>query len=318
MDIGVIVQTIIVISLMVLIGAIISRTFAFNNDTQAMLISLIVNIGMPSIILANIFKVEFSDSIFHIILIILISSIIINITGIGLGWCFLSLFHRGSKKTPEVALLSGIGNTGYIGIPLCALLFGPEGALYAAVFDAGVDITLWTVGVSILQKRKTFFSLQYLKSIINVPIIAVVIGMTALYFQLSPPVIISNLITQLAGLATPLAMIYIGVLVMTISRSNIKESSISWLPITIKLIILPILVAIVVSMYHEFNLIASQVIIIQSMMPTLTLASVLFAKYSRNQDFGAITTVLSTVLSLLTIPLVLYILNVLLSLGWNN
>jgi len=318
MEIAVIVQTIIVISLMVFIGAIISRTFAFNDDTQKMLISLIVNIGMPSIILANIFEVEFSDSIFHIILIVLISSIIINLTGIGLGWCFLCFFHRNSNKIPEVSLLSGIGNTGYIGIPLCALLFGPEGALYAAVFDAGVDITLWTVGVSILQKRKTFFSWKYIKSIINVPIIAVVIGMTALYFQLRPPKIFSDLITQLAGLATPLAMIYIGILVMTISRSNIKESTISWLPITIKLIILPILVAVVVSMYHEFNLIASQVIIIQSMMPTLTLASVLFAKYSRNQDFGAVTTVLSTLLSLLTIPLVLYILNVLLSLGWNN
>src|SRR5699024_1525591 len=132
------------------------------------------------------------------------------------------------------------------------------------------------------------------KSIINVPIIAGVIGMTNIYFKLRPPKIFSAIITQLAVLNTLLSIIYIVIIVMNILKSNIKETTISWLSINIKLIILPILVAVVVSMYHEFNLIASQVIIIQSMMPTLTLASVLFAKYSRNQDFGAVTTVLST------------------------
>ncbi|MFK9094303.1 AEC family transporter [Bacillus salipaludis] len=73
-----------------------------------------------------------------------------------IGWAFALNFYRHSTKKREIALLSGLRNTGFIGIPLCAALIGPEGALFAAIFDAGVDITIWTVGVLIIQQNRRF------------------------------------------------------------------------------------------------------------------------------------------------------------------
>lgn len=60
----------------------------------------------------------------------------------------------------------------------------------------------------------------------------------------------------------------------------------------------------------------AQIVIVQSMMPTLTMASVLFAKYSADENLGALTTITSTILALFSIPLVVYLLNVLLALKW--
>ncbi|MEK3936361.1 AEC family transporter [Sporosarcina sp. FSL W7-1349] len=308
MEIAVVFQSITVITVMIVIGALLTRTFPFNDDTRKMFISLIVNVAMPCIILSSIFNVEMEEDTFKMIALVFCLSIIINIMGIGIGWLFATVFYRHSNKKNELALLSGLGNTGFIGIPLCAILLGPKGALFAAIFDAGVDLTIWTVGVIMLQKNRKF-AFQTLKSMINIPIAAIVIGLVAAYFHVKPPSTIILVTDQLAALAAPLAMFYIGVLIMTVRRSKVREvGSKVMLPIFVKLILLPVFAAILMYFIRVEPLVI-QTILIQSMMPTLTLASILFAKYSADEDMGALTTVLSTIFALTTIPLMIYLMN---------
>ncbi len=294
---------------MIIIGALLSRTFPFNDDTRGLFISLIVNIAMPCIILSSIFNVEMDNGTFKMIAVVFGLSILINLTGIGIGWVFAAIFYPNTNKRRELALLSGLGNTGFIGIPLCAALLGPEGALFAAIFDAGVDFTIWTVGVIILQKNRKF-AFQSLKAMFNIPTVAIVIGLTAAYFHFTPPVLIIRLTDQLAALAAPMAMFYIGVLVMTLRKAKVRETGPKiWLPITIKLIIVPFSAALMIY-FIRLEAPIIQTVLIQSMMPTLTLASILFAKYSADEDMGALTTVLSTILALSTIPIMIYLMNI--------
>lgn len=307
MELSIVIQSIAIISLMILIGAALSKSFRFNEDTRGVFISLIVNVAMPSIILSSIFNVKMDEDTFSTIILVFFISILINLVGIGLGWLLSFTFYNKSKKHAELALLAGLGNTGFIGIPLCAVLIGPEGALYAAIFDAGVDFTIWTVGVLLLQKGKSI-GLQTFKSMINIPLVSIFVGLIVSYFHYRPPTLIINLVDQLAALAAPLAMFYIGILVMTLKVSKVKESGLKvWIPISVKLMMLPALVALLIG-YFQLNMTIVQTILIQSMMPTLTLASILFAKYSADEDMGAITTVLATILALLTIPVMIYIL----------
>src|SRR5690625_3795664 len=296
------------IAMLIFIGAIISKTFPFNNDTRQMFMSLIINIAMPSIILSSIFNVEITKDSFKLIVIVFVISIGINLVGIALGSLFARIFYPKSTKKVEIAILSGLGNTGFIGIPLCLVLLGPEGALFAAIFDAGVDFTIWTVGVFLLQEEKKF-NFSMFKSMLNVPMLAIIFGLFSAYISFKPPIIFIDLFDRLAALAVPLAMFYIGAIVMTLQRSKVNNSSSKiWIPISVKLIILPIFVAIIVN-FTRLETFIVQTIIIQSMMPTLTLASILFAKYSGDEDMGAVTTVVSTIAALLTIPLMLYVID---------
>lgn len=94
---------------------------------------------------------------------------------------------------------------------------------------------------------------------------------------------------------------------MNFQRSRITQSIRKiWIPLVVKLIILPLSVAFIV-LFLYFDAIVIQVILIQSMMPTITLASILFAKFSGDEEMGAITTVISTLIALSTIPLMIYI-----------
>ncbi|MGG3449229.1 AEC family transporter [Domibacillus aminovorans] len=179
-----------------------------------------MNVAIPCIILSSIFHVEMNENTFKMIVLVFCLSILINLIGIGFGWLLAVVFYRQSTIKRELALLSGLGNTGFIGIPLCAVLLGPEGALYAAIFDAGVDFTTWTVGAFMLQRNK-FFDIQTFKSVINIPIMAIVAGLVIAYFHFKPPLLVINLVDQLAALAAPLAMFYIGVLVTTLRSSKV-------------------------------------------------------------------------------------------------
>lgn len=305
MDIAVVYHSIFLIALLIALGAVMAREYKLNNDTRQMYMTLIIKVAMPSIILSSIFKVDIDNKMFKTLAIIFLVSILVNLLGILMGFIVSTIFQLHHKRI-EISILSGFGNTGFIGIPLCAVLFGPEGALYAAIFDAGVDFTIWTVGILIIQKNKSF-NVQTLKGMINIPLLAIIIGLAIAFFKMPVPEIAIDLADSLAAFAVPLAMFYIGA---TMSQYKSFSKSISYIeltiPVIVKLILLPILVVILVLSSSKLNELTSYVIIVQSMMPALTLSSILFAKHSRDEKFGAFVTVISTVISLLTIPAILY------------
>lgn len=308
MEISAVFHSISLIAILIIIGAIAARFFVFNNNTKQVFITLITNVGMPAIILSSIFNVEIDADKFKIMMLIFFSSVTINLIGLGLGLIATFIFKRNSNRKVELAILSAFGNTGFIGIPLCAVLFGPEGALYAAIFDAGVDFTIWTVGVYLLQKEKRF-NMKLLKGMVNIPLLAIVLGLIIAATGISMPLIIIDLSDMLAAFAVPLAMFFIGAIVSNFQKSHIAISYFEIIvPIAIKLIILPLIVILSVIKTKLPDLII-YILIIQSMMPALTLSSILFAKYSKDDKFGALITIATTVLSLVIIPVMLYFIN---------
>lgn len=308
MEISAVFHSISLIAILIIIGAIAARFFLFNNDSKQLFIILITNVGMPAIILSSIFNVEIDSNKFKTMMLIFLASIIINLIGLTLGFLATHIFKRNSKRKVEVAILSAFGNTGFIGIPLCAVLFGSEGALYAAIFDAGVDFTIWTVGVYFLQKERSF-NIKLLKGMINIPLLAIIIGLIIAAIGIEMPVIIIDLADMLAAFAVPLAMFFIGAIVSNFQQSHMNITYFEIvIPIAIKLIVLPIIVILTLINTTLPELII-YILIIQSLMPALTLSSILFAKYSKDDKFGALITIATTVLSLLIIPIMLYFVN---------
>src|SRR5690625_3033381 len=164
---------------------------------------------MPAIILSSIFSVEINRDTLRVLLFIFVLSIMINLAGLLLGYLATLIFKRHSEKKIEIAILSAFGNTGFIGIPLSAVLFGPEGALYAAIFDAGVDFTIWTVGVYLLQDDKKF-SFNLIKNLINIQIVANMLGLIIASLVINIPLSVYDLSTYLTSIVVAIAMFFIG------------------------------------------------------------------------------------------------------------
>ncbi|MEW9672523.1 AEC family transporter [Ammoniphilus sp. 3BR4] len=299
MNVSTIISTIVIMATMIVIGCLLTRSTPFTTERRQLLMNIIINVAMPCMILNGVFQTEIDSQFLLILLLTFVISIIINYFGVFEGWVVARTFHVSKTKTNEIALLSGIGNTGFIGIPLCAELFGPKGALLAAVFDAGIDFTIWSIGVMMLQNKS--FQPQALKSLLNIPMLSIFAGMMFAALNVSPPPFVQELTESFANLATPLAMMYIGMLipsVMTKKLPGMKQISI---PLVLKLFIFPLAIATILSFIPLPNEL-KQVIVVQTTMPCMTMASILFSLYSCDEEYGASMTVLSVILSITTTP----------------
>ena len=296
-------QSILVMAVIIGIGSLIGYRQPLTADSRQLVITIIINVAMPCIILDGIFQTPMDKQVITQIFTIFLISIFLNCLGIFLGWAGARALPLPAKKRREIAILSGLGNTGFIGLPLCAALFGPKGALLAAIFDAGVDVVLWTVGVMMLQEKGSF-SLKGLKTLVNIPMIAIVLGLGSALIGFAPPEPVKSLFGTLSKLASPLAMMYIGMLLPLFLRNKPQVSlPLLGMPIAFKLFLFPLLTAFLLSTFPLDQDIVS-VTLVQVAMPTLTLASILFARYSADEEMGAMTTVFSTLLALLSIPAV--------------
>ncbi|UYZ14541.1 AEC family transporter [Brevibacillus sp. WF146] len=306
MEINTLIQSILVMAAIIGIGAVIGCRQPLAADSRQILITIIVNVAMPCIILDGVFQTPIDDRLMLQIFAIFAVSVLLNCLGILIGWLGARTLPLSAKKRRELAILSGLGNTGFIGLPLCAALFGPKGAVLAAVFDAGLDFVMWTVAVMMLQEKGAF-SLKGLKAMVNIPMIAIVAGLGFAMSGLTPPEPVKQLAAALARLASPLAMLYIGMLLPLLLRSKPQVSlPLLGVPITFKLFVFPLSAALLLSVLHVDAEI-TRVAVVQVAMPTVAMASILFARYAADEEMGAMTTVFSTLLALLTIPAVLMV-----------
>ncbi len=313
MELAPLLSSILIMAVIIGIGALIGGRNPLTGGTRQLMITIIVNVAMPCIILYGIFSTPIDSRLLSQIFLIFFVSILLNCLGILLGFIGAKSLRLPNQKVRELAIVSGLGNTGFIGLPLCAALFGPKGALLAAVFDAGLDFTIWTVGVMLLQESREF-RLKNLRTLLNIPMAAIVLGLIIAAAGVHPPQAVKQLTGILANLASPMAMLYIGMLIPSLlkNRRTIPLPMLG-LPITLKLFIFPLIVSLILYL-AALDADIAQVVLVQAAMPTIALASILFARYAADEEMGAMTTVFSTLLALASIPAVVMVGNLILHL----
>lgn len=306
MEFAALINTIILMAIFIFSGGVLAHFVTPTADVRRFLMVVIINIALPSIILYGIFQLEVDANLFNQVLLIFLLSVGSTTVGILISYGTAKLLRFPIDRVKEIAFLGGIGNTAIVGIPLCAALFGPIGALFAAIFDAGICLMLWTVGVALLNDKQKFtFKLTTFKSVLSAPLLAAVTGLILASLNLKPTGIVYDVVESFANLTTPLAMMYVGMLIYVIISKH-KPFSIKLLcvPVFLKLIALPMLVMLFLIPFQIDETIL-MVILIETAMPSITIASILMGKYGKDEDFGALTTLVSIVLSLITIPFII-------------
>ncbi|UCZ52674.1 AEC family transporter [Bacillus shivajii] len=307
MDVTVVATSIAVMGVIIAIGAFFAHKVPITAEVKQALILIVLNIAVPSIILNGVFNTEVSDQLLSQAITIFVISIIFHLAALLLAWCLTKVFRFESLFAKKMTVLAALGNTGFIGIPLCATIFGPIGGLMAAIFDAGLDLILFSLVIYMLQSGKGLNVRQVLKSLINMPLIAVIVGLTSAVVGFNPPDFIKQLTGLLAGLATPLAMLYLGMLLQNL----FKETGFTiykqiYFPLSIRLLIIPV-ITMTINSFTPLDDFIKNVVIILSAMPTFTLAAIIFARYLNDEKTAVITIAFSTLLSLLTIPFISFL-----------
>ncbi|HYM32004.1 MAG TPA: AEC family transporter [Candidatus Cybelea sp.] len=187
-------------------------------------------------------------------------------------------------------------NAGNLGLPLALYAFGPEGLGYAIVVFAFTSIGNNTVGQSIAAGSASW------RTLIRLPIIyAVILGLLLGYTHTGLPRWLDNIVTMIAGLVVPLMLMMLGAAIGRLRVRALRRAAL----ITATRIGLGTAIGVLVAWALGLEGAARGVLILQCAMP-VAVYNYLFAQRWNNQpDEVAGAVVVSTLASVVTLPLLL-------------
>jgi len=212
--------------------------------------------------------------------------------------------HICFKKDPISNFGSSFSNAGLMGLPLIAAVLGSDAAFYTAGMVAMLNVLQWTYGQSLITGN--WSELQPKKIAKNPLVLAFIAGLLVYFLQIPLPKTVSSTINSLAACSAPIAMVIIGVYLGGMKLSAMKDRSI-WICSFVRLIVIPVATMLVFALFKDLPVILRMAIFISAMAPVGSNIAIYVER--QGQDTGPATALvcLSTLLCLLTMPVMLMI-----------
>jgi predicted permease len=191
-------------------------------------------------------------------------------------------------------------NNGNMGIPICLFAYGSQGLGIAASISSLIILLHFTVGVFLADRKFDFNVL-----IKNPPFYAILFSVTFIYFDLEMPKAIINLTELLTYTAIVLILMSLGIALTKLKVFSLTNSIIS----SIGRVIIGPLIGFLIIIFFDISGFGAGVILIQSAMPSAILNYLIGSMYSPKEivDNIASTIVVSTLMSFITVPIVVFI-----------
>ena len=219
----------------------------------------------------------------------------------------LLLLGKNRRKEFGLRMLSiatVMGNVGFFGMPVVRALFpdAPEAAVYSSMFNAALNILAWTVGVFTLTGEKKYISLR--NAVLNPSMLALFTGMALCMTNAGKwlPDLFRTGLSALGTMSTPLCMIILGVRLATMDLRALFTTPLVWLISAGKLVVFPLFCYLLV-LPLPLDPVFKGCILVLAGTPCASILLNLAEIHHNGQELAANCALLSTLLSILTIPL---------------
>ncbi|MCJ8008564.1 AEC family transporter [Lederbergia wuyishanensis] len=306
---GSFIQEMLVLYLIALLGFIVRKRGILNEHADEVLTQLVLYITLPSLILFSL-DIPFSIHVIHELLWLIFMSIYILVISI-----LLAAKMRKSSTLPEHQKkvyegLTIFGNQGFIGYAVSFILLKEQGIVYLTMFNICYLILIWSYGIHIFTKTKD--KINWRKIFWNPGIIATFTGLIVLFLPYSWPQFISKPLESIGKMTIPLSMMMIGSLLAKVNYKEVPlllKNVYLWKSAMTKLIFIPLCLLLFITLKAPFSLLMIAIII--SGMPSAPTISFYAQKYGGDTIFASTGVLLTTLLCLLTIPLLYFLLSIL-------
>ncbi|MDY3844945.1 MAG: AEC family transporter [Ruminococcus sp.] len=293
-------QTLIML-ILIIVGIICKKTKIITDDGNKELSKLVLTVVNPIVILMA-YQTDYKPQLVKNLLIAFGLSILSYI--ILIVAAYLLIPQKDGRETQIERFSAIYSNCGFMGIPLVNALFGSEGIFYLTAFLTVFNLVVWTHGIILISGERN------LKNIVKVfyspVIISIVLGIIMFFAQIRLPDIITDSLNFISNLNTPLAMIVSGV---TIADTKIlkllKKPGIYYVSF-LKLILLPLILIAVFSLFNVNEQVRITVLVAAS-APAAAMCTLQCIRYEKNSLYASEIFAASTILSVVTLPIIVHI-----------
>ena len=293
-------QQVAVLFLLIGAGALGVKMGWLKAEGRQMLSSLLVNLVVPAMIV-NSYRMEFSMEILRNLLAAFGLSVLAILMGTVLT--LLLTARQKDSRTPIFRFACVFSNAAYMGFPLISALFGAEGLLYASAYVTVFNILLWTMGYGMVSGSNSPRAIAH--SLLHTPVLyAMVVGLSIYLLQIPVPTLIAQPLELLGGMNTPLSMLITGILIASGDLGSILRDKHIWKLAGVRMLLIPAvcLAAFAVLGLLRFGM-SAQVVLLLECCPAAAITSVFAVQFGHDEHFAAGSVVLTTLLSILILPL---------------
>jgi hypothetical protein len=293
--------------LIMLVVGVISRKAGITDDVGNKKLSrLLINVCQSAMMLSSVMNSETELSITAVFKIIGVS-MLLYVLLIAFSYLVPLVLHAPRQDRKLYRFMSIFGNVGFMGFPVISSIFGSEAVFYASLFNIPFNLLMYTLGISLASGEGVQKEKLSIKSIFNVPLVATLVSLAIFLLHIQFPYAITEATSMLGDMVVPAAMIVIGTSLGGMSLKKMLGNWRLYIFTPIKLIVLPIVV------YYLFGLFVHDEMVlgiatVMAALPVATNCTMLCLEYGGNEDLASSATFMTTVLSVATIPLIVYLL----------
>lgn len=306
------VQGVLSIIIMIAVGYFLSRKGWFDEKASKLISRLVVNVALPSYMVSNLMSTYDKEKLMH-----LGGGVAVPFATMGL--CYLlgigtaRLLKISSKREGTFISMFSMSNTIFVGLPVNMALFGEESVPYVLLYYIANTTLFWTIGAYKIRKDGGespggLFATENIKRIFSPPLTGFLVAVVLILLGIGLPKSVMDTCKYLGNMTTPLSMIFIGIVIHSVKLKEVRPDKGMLAVLAGRFIVAP-LVVILICRGLPLPLLMKKVFVIQAAMPVMTQTSIISQAYGGDYEYAAVVTTVSTVISLIYIPLYMLLLN---------
>ncbi len=291
----------------VLIGYIAIKAHIIKEETSSALSTIVLKVCNPFLLLTSVLGIEYSRENVRSGLLVLLLSFIVHIMGAAIA--FFATFRLKDQKARRVCEIGMVfANCGFFGFPLLKAVYGDIGLFWGGFYCIVFNIFIWSYGVFVLSRANPDFKIRLTKIFINGGTVPCVIGLLFYFLQIPvyPPVLES--LKTIGSVCTPLSMLFIGTMIARLPLKKLVTTPLTYYTAFVKLVVLPICAGVLLKLLGfppEFATFGA----LMASLPTAAATAMFAETYDIHPTFASQNVGVDTVMTLLTVPLVMQLVN---------
>ena len=293
-------EVMVVLFIIVILGYVACKLGYMGDKFDKKLSSIVVDITCPLLVLSSVMGDELPDR-----------TLILPLLGVGFltyilllifGFWVPRLITKNHDDQGMIGFALMFANVGFIGYPIVSSIFGPHAVFYAALLNMPNTFFIFTAGVMLIKGE---YSLKQFnpKVLVSPAMLGAFLAAIIVALGIHTPDIIARPVTMVGNITVPAALMIIGSSMAKLPIREIIGSTKVYITALLRLTVVPL------SMYFLFKVcgVSDQVNNINTVviaMPVASFGTMFCLKYGRNPSLITETTFITTLGSIITIPLI--------------
>jgi len=287
------------------IGYIVWKLNFFDENTYDKISKCVIYVFNPTLMLSNVSSSEAELGISRAVIQSLVLAISLYVLMYIVGLILIRIMRLSGEDADTYHLMTIFPNVGFMGLPIITGLLGAEAAIHVIFYIVFFNVLAYSLGLKLsgLSKDCNKISDYAKKMFINPGMIAAILCLIIFFGQIRVPAVLSSTLSYMSGVVIPMTMMMMG---MNIARSNFKRIFLNlrmYIFIFIRIVAIPIIAAIVLKNF-DIDYFAYITFVLQLSMPVGNVIAIMIASAGRDPAECTSGVILSTVCSIVTVPLV--------------